>query len=73
MPVPTIAVDAFESPDQQAETDTGDLGPDLARMASELYQNLLDDGESPETARVRILMLEPFSNHEELVAALGET
>ena len=72
IPVPTIAVDAFERPDEQGDRRVDSLSSDEIQVAREVMRGHMENGESRDNSVARVMMLEPFAQHPELAEILTE-
>lgn len=67
IPVTRITVDAYETPDALAASDKVALDPSLRSVAEMLISQYLESGETSDTARTRVMNLEPFFKHPEVI------
>jgi enoyl-CoA hydratase/carnithine racemase len=72
VPAPLIALDLNQTPDAVALPFGGTPPSELLAILRVIYQALRRDGLSDHDARARLLLMEPFADHPEIVAGLDE-
>ena len=73
IPVQQIVLDGYENPERQQDGDVGQLDGALVDAAQDLFLQYRENGTTVEEAKLRILCLEPFFNHPEVIEALSES
>ena len=72
VPVPLIAIDHAERPDEQATPFEQAASEDVLAVLQAVYRALIGNGMSRRMARERVRHMEPFRNYPELLGILDE-
>ena len=72
IPVPRIAIDAYENPDAQNTDATDNFDPDLQRVAELLIHQSLQNGQPARVVRQQLMNMEPFDQFPEAIDDLLE-
>jgi len=70
IPVPLIAIDHSENPEEQASPFENASSKEVQRVINKIYTALVNSGLSDKAARERLSTMEPFQNFPELIATL---